>query len=160
MSFFASSNSSEDTIKDLEQYLYIPTDVDENDDDFVQESLTSNPTGEFKDDGTSMTSDSQAIQTPKLPSEKHQIGVVLQPIVDNTKPDPNGERLSGNGGSKGGAGGGMGTRYINQRNVITKDPKAEKTTTLSRVPVKYRSFAQSVKWTNSSQISHSFRLRH
>lgn len=141
---FASSNSSEDTIKDLEQYLYIPTDVDENDDDFVQESLTSNPTGEFKDDGTSMTSDSQAIQTPKLPSEKHQIGVVLQPIVDNTKPDPNGERLSGNGGSKGGAGGGMGTRYINQRNVITKDPKVEKTTTLSRVPVKYRSFAQSV----------------
>lgn len=141
---FASSNSSEDTIKDLEQYLYIPTDVDEEDEDFVQESVSSNPTGEFKDDGTSMTSDSDMVQSPKYPAEKQQIGVVLQHKTDTTISNTSGERLSGYGGSNGGSGGGKGTRHINQRSVVSKEPDATNTTTLSRVPVRYRSFAQVV----------------
>lgn len=139
---FASSNLSEDTIKDLEQYLYIPTDVDEDDEDFAQESVSSSPTGEFKEDGTSMTSDSGIVQEPTYPTEKQQIGVVLQSKTDTTTSNTSGDRLSGNGGSHGGSGGGRGTRHINQRSVITNDPNEPKSTTLSRVPVKYRSFAQ------------------
>lgn len=139
---FASSNTSEDTIKDLEQYLYIPTDVDEDEEDFVHESVSSNPTGDFKEDGTSITSDSGMVQKPKLPKEKHQIGVVLQPKTDATKSNSSGNRLSGNGGSHGGSGGGRGTRFLNQRSVISNDPDAPKSTTLSIVPVRYRSFAQ------------------
>lgn len=139
---FASSNSSEDTIKDLEQYLYIPTDVDENDEDFVQESVSSNPTGEFKEDGTSMTSDSGMVQEPKYPAGKQQIGVVLQQKVNTAKSNNLGELLGGNGGSHGGAGRGMGTRYINRREVISDEPDAIQHTTLSKVPVRYRSFAQ------------------
>lgn len=139
---FASSNSSEDTIKDLEQYLYIPTDVDEDDEDFVQESVTSKPTGEFKEDGTSITSDSGIVQDPKYPTEKQQIGVVLQSKTDTTTSNTLGDRLSGNGGSHGGSGGGRGTRHINRRSVISNDPNEPKSTTLSRVPVKYRSYAQ------------------
>ena len=139
---FASSNSSEDTIKDLEQYLYIPTDSDEDNDDSVQESVSSNPTGEFKEHGTSMTSDSGMVQEPEFPSGKQQIGVVLQPKTDTTKPNPYGERLSGNGGSHGGSGGSRGTRHINQRSVISNDSDEPKSTTLSKVPVRYRSFAQ------------------
>lgn len=139
---FTSSNSSEDTIKDLEQYLYIPTDVDEDDEDFVQESFSSNPTGEFKEDGTSMTSDSGMVQEPKYPTEKQQIGVVLQSKTDTTESNSSGDRLSGNGGTHGGSGGGRGTRHINQRSVISNDPNEPKSTTLSKVPVRYRSFAQ------------------
>ena len=139
---FTSSNSSEDTIKDLEQYLYIPTDVDEDDEDFVQESFSSNPTGEFKEDGTSMTSDSGMVQEPKYPTEKQQIGVVLQSKPDTTESSPSGDRRSGNGGTHGGSGGGRGTRHINQRSVISNDPNEPKSTTLSKVPVRYRSFAQ------------------
>lgn len=139
---FASSNSSEDTIKDLEQYLYIPTDVDEDDEDFAQESVSSSPTGEFKEDGTSMTSDGGIVQEPKYPTEKQQIGVVLQSKTDTTTSNTSGDRVSGNGGSHGGSGGGRGTRYIIQRSVITNDPNEPKSTTLSRVPVKYRSYAQ------------------
>lgn len=144
---FTTANSSEDTIKDLEQYLYIPTDVDEEDDDFVNESVTSNPTWELKEDGTSMTSDSEQVNPPKLPTDKQQIGVVLQPKMDTVKPNLNGEQLSGNGGSHGGSGGGRGNRYINRRNVFSKDIDAEKTNTLLRVPVKYRSFAKIVDGT-------------
>ena len=139
---FASSNSSEDTIKDLEQYLYIPTDVDEDDEDFVQESFSSNPTGEFKEDGTSMTSDSGMVQEPKYPTEKQQIGVVLQSKTDTTESNSSGDRLSGNGGNHGGSGGGRGTRHINQRSVISNETNEPKSTTLFKVPVRYRSFAQ------------------
>ena len=141
---FASSNSSEDTIKDLEQYLYIPTDADEDEEDFAQESYSSNPTGEFKEDGTSITSDSGKVQEPKYSTEKQQIGVVLQSKTDSTKSNTSGDRLSGNGGSHGGSGGGRGTRHINQRSVISNDPNEPKSTTLSKVPVRYRSFAQVV----------------
>ena len=139
---FASSNSSEDTIKDLEQYLYIPTDVDEDDEDFAQESVSSSPTGEFKEDGTSMTSDGGIVQEPKYPTEKQQIGVVLQSKTDTTTSNTSGDRVSGIGGSHGGSGDGRGKRYIIQRSVITNDPNEPKSTTLSRVPVKYRSYAQ------------------
>ena len=126
----------------MEQYLYIPTDVDENDEDFVQESVSSNPTGEFKEDGTSMTSDSGMVQEPKYPAEKQQIGVVLQQKVNTAKSNNLGELLGGNDGSHGGAGRGMGTRYINRREVISDEPDAIQHTTLSKVPVRYRSFAQ------------------
>lgn len=43
-------------IKGLEEFLYIPTSCDE-DDDLESESLISTPTGEIKDDGTAPTTD-------------------------------------------------------------------------------------------------------
>ena len=89
-----------------------------------------------------MTSDSGMVQKPEFPSGKQQIGVVLQPKTDTTKPNPYGDRLSGNGGSHGGSGGSRGTRHINQRSVISNDSDEPKSTTLSKVPVRYRSFAQ------------------
>lgn len=139
---FASSNSSEDTIKDLEQYLYIPTDVDEDNDDFIQESFSSNPIGEYKEDGVSMTSDSGMVQEQKFPTEKQQIGVVLQSKTDTTKLNSLGDRLSGNGRKHSSSGGGRGIRHISQRSVISEDTDEPKSTTLSKIPVRYRSFAQ------------------
>lgn len=142
---FSSTNSSEDTIKDLEQYLYIPTDVDdEDDDDFAQESLISNPTGDVKDDGTSMTSDSEQVPSPEMPVKEQQIGVVLRPIKSTTEVNPHGEQLSGRGSEKkrSNSGGSKGNRRIYQREVIVQTQDAHPTITLSRIPVRYRSFAQ------------------
>lgn len=138
---FASNNSSEDSIKDLEQYLYIPTEADDED-DFAQESIMSNPTGDFKDEGSSITSDSDFIPTPKQSDNNEYRGVVLQPKSSTSSADPSGDRASGRGGSNGGKGGRKGgTRYITERSNEDDDVE-EKTTSLHFVPVRYRSFAQ------------------
>lgn len=140
-SIFASNNSTEDSIKDLEQYLYIPTEEDD-DDDFMQESIISDPTGEFKNDGTSLTTDSDDIPSPKLPTEsKSNVGVVLQPKTTSSTPDPNGDRATGHGGSNSGNGGSRrGTRKVTV--IEDEDKNGENTSTLHFVPVRYRSFAQ------------------
>ena len=138
---FASNSSSDDTIKDLEQYLYIPTEADD-DDDFMQESIMSNPTGEFKEEGSSITSDSDITPEPKSSENNEYRGVVLQPKPTTSSADPTGDRVGGHGGSNGGKGGRKGgTRYITE--VRSGDEDAEdKTTNLHFVPVRYRSFAQ------------------
>lgn len=138
---FASNNSSEDSIKDLEQYLYIPTEADDED-DFAQESIMSNPTGEFREEGSSITSDSDVIPTPKQSENNEYRGVVLQPKSSTSSADPSGDRVSGHGGSNGGKGGRKGgTRYITE--ISNGDDDVEKkTTSLHFIPVRYRSFAQ------------------
>lgn len=140
---FASSDSSEDTIKDLEQYLFIPTDTDEDEDDFVNQSLTSNATDELQDDGSSITTDSEEVPMPNVSEESHsQSGVVLQPHVSSTNPSSNGGLLSGNGnGHRTNTGGGRSTRHINQHE-SEGDADDSNRTTLTAVPVRYRSFAQ------------------
>lgn len=44
-------------IKGLEEFLYIPTNADEDYDDSENEALVGNPTGKLKDDGSSYTTD-------------------------------------------------------------------------------------------------------
>lgn len=138
---FASNKSTEDSIKDLEQYLYIPTEADDED-DFAQESIMSNPTGEFREEGSSITSDSDVIPTPKQSENNEYRGVVLQPKSSTSSADPSGDRVSGHGGSNGGNGGRKGgTRYTTEISNGDDDVE-EKTTSLHFIPVRYRSFAQ------------------
>lgn len=140
---FTSGNSSDDTIKDLEQYLYIPTEVDEDSDDFIQESILSNPTGEFKEEGSSITSDSNEIVPPKTDIAQEQKGIVLQPRVATTSSDSTGRGnyMGGHGKRKSGDGGNnRGTRYPSVTEKTDKDGKEKKS--LYVVPVTYRSFAQ------------------
>ena len=138
---FASNKSTEDSIKDLEQYLYIPTEADDED-DFAQESIMSNPTGEFREEGSSITSDSDVIPTPKQSENNEYRGVVLQPKSSTSSADPSGDRVSGHGGSNGGKGGRKGgTRYTTEISNGDDDVE-EKTTSLHFIPVRYRSFAQ------------------
>lgn len=137
---FTSGNASNDTIKDLEQYLYIPTEVDEESDDFIQESILSNPTGEVKDDGSSITTDSKEIELPKTDVTQEQKGVVLQPRVATTSAGM-GNYIGGHGIHKGGKGGNdRGTRYPSVTEKNDKDGSEKKS--LYIIPVTYRSFAQ------------------
>lgn len=140
---FISGNASDDTIKDLEQYLYIPTEVDEDSDDFIQESILSNPTGEVKDDGSSITSDSDEIELPKADVTQEQKGIVLKPRVASTTADftGKGNYISGHGKHKGSdSGNNRGTRYPSVTEKNDKDGSEKKS--LYVVPVTYRSFAQ------------------
>ena len=140
---FTSGNASDDSIKDLEQYLYIPTEVDEDSDDFIQESILSNPTGEVKDDGSSITSDSDKIEPPKADVTQEQKGIVLQPRVASTTADftGRGNYISGHGKHKGSdSGNNRGTRYPTVTEKNDKDSSEKKS--LYVVPVTYRSFAQ------------------
>ena len=137
---FTSGNASNDTIKDLEQYLYIPTEVDEESDDFIQESILSNPTGEVKDDGSSMTTDSNEIELPKTDVTQEQKGIVLQPQVATTSSGM-GNYIGGHGNNRGGKGGNnRGTRYPSVTEKNDKDGSEKKS--LHVIPVTYRSFAQ------------------
>lgn len=139
---FSSADSSEDTIKDLEQYLYIPTDIDDENEDFVQESLISNPTGEFKDDGASMTTVIQDANMPKPIENKKQFGVIIQPpVTRSTRTSEKGGLLTGEGGSHKGKGGShSGSRNITGHEYESGD--GDNKTTMSFVPVQYRTFAQ------------------
>lgn len=139
---FSSADASEDTIKDLEQYLYIPTDIDDEDEEFAHESLVSNPTGEFKDEGSSMTTDTQDVNIPKPIENKKQFGVIIQPpLTRSTRTSENGGLLTGKGGSHKGKGSShSGTRNITGREYESDD--GENKTTMSYVPVQYRTFAQ------------------
>lgn len=128
-------------IRGLDQYLYIPTAVEnDEDDDLEAESLVSQPTGEFKDDGASITTDGTGPDTGELKSSA-SAGKVLVRGADNANPSERGPLLSGTGTHRAGKGGGVGNRKINRRNA----PAPEDGTPgkyLSEIPVRYRAFAQ------------------
>lgn len=138
---FAQKDSRNDTIKDLDQYLYIPTEADEDEDDFTQESVRSKPIGELKDEGTSITTDTNAIVIPTQDVVEPK-GIVLQPITRPSTPKPEGNSISGHGNSHGGKKGGQhGNRHLSVVESESDSNILEKTT-LQFIPVTYRSFAQ------------------
>ncbi len=148
---FESSDSSEDTIKDLEQYLYIPTDADEDEDDFANQSLTSEPIGKIQNDGYSLTTDSEGDPSPKVSeADQPQSGVVLLPTVTSSQPSSGGEVLGGNGdGHRTNKGGSRGTAHV--KRAETADDGEDAKPTLTRIPVRYRSFAQN----ENGKITHN-----
>lgn len=63
-------------IKGLEQYLYITTEADEDDDADGQSSVIGNPTGTFIDEGFSPTTDTTDIRTATLSDSTSLLGRV------------------------------------------------------------------------------------
>jgi hypothetical protein len=95
---FAADNVDHIDIKGLEDYLYIPTEYDENNDEAEKTADVGAPTGIFLDEGTSMTTD---ITTPpttnSLPQASNSAGEITIKTSKNAKPDPKGSLLSGHG---------------------------------------------------------------
>ncbi|WP_262280744.1 hypothetical protein [Hallella absiana] len=54
---FVQKDKTAINIKGLEEFLYIPTNADEDDDDSENEAMVGNPTGKLKDEGSSYTTD-------------------------------------------------------------------------------------------------------
>lgn len=130
-------------IRGLDQYLYIPTAVEDDKDDYMNESYLSDPTGEFKDDGASITTDSDQTKTSDVLNDEN-LGKILVGRISTAKEDPKGELLSGKGKHRSTeGGGGVGHEKINRRNKPEED--AVDGSFAYEIPVRYRTFAQKEK---------------
>lgn len=138
-------------IKGLEQYLYISSEADDDNDDEAASSLSGVPTGTFLNDGYSPTTTTAEIK--KLPSSSSETlqGKILINSIGCIEPNAQGSVLTGRGNRK------IKNPHTNNhvsatkprdRNVKTTD--GAQTNLLEPVLVRYRSFAQ----TNGSKMVH------
>lgn len=147
---FSSRNSEVQNIQGLEEFLYIPTAVEE-DDEFENESLIGGVVDQKNDEGNALsTSLSDISQTPvkdTLSTGK----VMIESLNTPHERDKEGSDLSGHGDRKKEQRGGGGTtpRKIDSR--YTKTNTGVDGKFLSEVPVIYRSFAQK----ENGRVSHT-----
>jgi len=140
---FSGHGKNVQQIQGLEEFLYIPTDVSE-DEDLGSESLIGEP-AEKDNEGNSISTElSDPIQTPI--EEKVVVGKVL--ISDNyvnIERDKQGTVLSGHGTRprKERGGGGTGTQIIDGH--YKENDNGVNGEILQEIPVTYRSFAQKEK---------------
>ena len=138
---FDYANSETLSIKGLDQYLYIPTDVEtEEDDEQSNETLIGNPTDIIKDEGSSSTSVlSQLIKSPINKTEAQQ-GRVMVNQTNTAKQNSSGKLLSGKSDKKiKQKGGGVGSHNPNQKNQL--DNEGISGSYLEIIPIQYRTFA-------------------
>ena len=141
---FSNRQSSVQQIQGLEEFLYIPTAVDE-DDEFDNESLVGEIIDQQDDEGNSISTDvSNPLQTPTV--EKPAIGKVMitDPVEEKQKRDKEGGHLSGHGTrrKKQRGGGGLSSKRIDSH--FGSADEGIQGTMLTEIPVRYRSFAQVV----------------
>lgn len=139
---FSNRNSSVQQIQGLEEFLYIPTAV-EDDDDYENESLVGDITGLQEEEGSSISTDiNNPVQYPII--DKPAIGKVMltDPVEERHKRDAEGGHLSGHGTrpKKQHGGGGLSPKRIEGH--FGSSEEGIQGTMLTEVPVRYRSFAQ------------------
>ena len=137
---FDSKDTEALKIRGLEEYLYIPTEV-EDDDVLESESYVGDSTNELKDDGNSMTGDVQQESQKKAEPIK-ALGKVMVGNSTSAAPQEKGGLLSGHSKKHKSKkkGGGVGSRNIQGRNAATEG--GAEGTFMEEIPVRYRSFAQ------------------
>ena len=148
---FSNRTSAVQQIQGLEEFLYIPTAVDD-DDDFESESLVGDVIDQQNEEGNSISSDiTFAEETPI--NDKPAIGKVMitDPMEERQKRDIEGGHLSGHGTQKKKkrGGGGLTTKRIEGH--FSESEDGIQGSILTEVPVIYRSFAQS----DNGQIVHN-----
>lgn len=141
---FSNRQSSVQQIQGLEEFLYIPTAI-EDDDDFENESLVGEIVDLQDEEGNSISTDvSNPIQTPVI--ETPAIGKVMitDPVEEKQKRNIEGGHLSGHGTKKkkNRGGGGLSPKRIEGH--FGSANEGIQGTMLTEVPVRYRSFAQVV----------------
>lgn len=85
-------------IKGLDEFLYIPTDWDK-DEDLQHETYVGQPTGIMKDEGSYHTTEIPTEDNPQLesPSKSTSTGQVLINRTTQASPDPSGKHRAGHG---------------------------------------------------------------
>lgn len=147
---FAGKKSDIQNIQGLEEFLYIPTAVDE-DDDFESESLIGDAIDLKDEEGNSLSTVlTEFGQTPI--KDKPSIGTVMIESP-NTKleKDKEGSVLSGHGIQKKKEKGGGGISSRNIDDIYTPSNVGLEGSSLTEIPVVYRSFAQ----TESGKVIHT-----
>ncbi len=139
--FFRLSSGAVLSIKGLDQYLYIPTDVDsDEDDEEAVEAYSAEATGEVKDDGTSITTTPISFTVNPPTFKGNQPGKVVIKTPEKAQKSKDGDLWSGKSDhpiSRPGSGMGANPK---ERNKISKEGKDGNY--LAEVPVNYRCFAQ------------------
>lgn len=148
---FSNRSSSVQQIQGLEEFLYIPTAVDD-DDDFENESLVGEAIDQQEDESNSISTDvSNPVQAPVV--EKPAIGKVMitDPVEEKQKRDKEGGHLSGHGTrrKKQRGDGGLSSKRIEGH--FGSADEGIQGTMLTEIPVRYRSFAQVV----NGQVVHN-----
>lgn len=138
---FSGTNQNIQQIRGLEDFLYIPTAV-ENDEELESESLIGEPVTQA-DEGNSLTTElTNKIITPW--QDKPSVGKVMitDPTSSNHKRDDRGKALSGHGekNKKQHGGGGLSTHKLDGHYINTED--GADGDVLTEIPVVYRSYAQ------------------
>ena len=138
---FSSRGKNIQNIQGLEEFLYIPTAVEEDEDD--NESLIGDIIGKRDDEGNALStnvSDDYILDK----NDKIAIGKVMisNPLPNPHTKDKHGDKLSGHGSRKKNStgGGGVTSGRIDSRYKDSDDGVSG--TFLYEIPVKYRSFAQ------------------
>lgn len=151
---FSTKDSEALKIRGLEEFLYIPTEV-EDEEDFETESLVGDTTNELKDDGNSMTGDVSQ-ETEKVQEPIKSLGKVMTGNTTTAAPEEKGGLLSGHSKKHKSKkkGGGVGSRQIQTRNTPSEDNGAEGTF-MEEIPVRYRSFAQ----VENGEVVHNIVIR-
>ena len=139
---FSNRNSSVQQIQGLEEFLYIPTAIDDED-DYDNESLVGEIIDQKDEEGNSISTEvSNPVQNPVV--EKPAIGKVMvtDPVEEKQKRNSEGGHLSGHGTrkKKNKGGGGLSPKRIEGH--FGDALEGIEGTMLTEVPVRYRSFAQ------------------
>jgi hypothetical protein len=139
---FGSVSTTQIAIKGLDQYLYIPTEYDDDNDDDLSQALESEPISPTLDEGGSMTSRGEDVTNTHTDSsnKKSEGGVVFKKTLITSKQGDKGEFLGGKGDipTKHRRGKGMGTKGTEN---FKGDKNSASRLVLERVGVSYRSFA-------------------
>ncbi len=149
---FSNHSESVQQIQGLEEFLYIPTAVEE-DDDFENESLIGEAVDQKEDEGNSITTEisSNPINSPIVDTTAIGKVMVTDSVEENQERNKDGGHLSGHGTQKkkNRGGGGLSPKRIEGHFGDSKE--GIQGTMLMEVPVRYRSFAQVV----NGQIVHN-----
>ncbi|MBR4553891.1 MAG: hypothetical protein IKO20_09290 [Bacteroidaceae bacterium] len=139
---FSNRGSSVQQIQGLEEFLYIPTAVDD-DEDFETESLVGDIIGQQEEEGSSISTDvSNPVQTPIIDNPAIGKVMITDPVEEKQKRNSEGGHLSGHGKRKKiiHGGGGLSPKRIEGH--FGSAEEGIQGTMLTEIPVRYRSFAQ------------------
>lgn len=146
---FSSKNKEIQNIQGLEDFLYIPTAVDEDTDD--NESLIGDAVNQRDDEGNALSTDLSEVDSRPM-SDAASVGkVLIESSTEGEDRNSAGGVLSGHGNKKKQTrgGGGVTSRNIDSR--FEEGGSSTEGTFLTEVPVRYRAFAQM----EGSRVSHT-----
>lgn len=139
---FSNRDRQVQQIQGLEEFLYIPTAVEE-DDDFVSESLVGDIVDQQDEEGNAISTDVyNPVQTPVVDNPAIGKVMISDPINEKQKRDSKGGHLSGHGTKKKNVPGGGGLSPKRIEGHFSSEEDGIQGTMLKEVPVRYRSFAQ------------------
>ncbi len=148
---FSGKNKEVQNIQGLEDFLYIPTAVDVDDDADETESLTGDAIDQRDDEGNSLSTELSEVES-KPKTDTASVGkVLIESSTEGGNRNSSGGVLSGHGKrkKKTKGGGGVTSRNIDSR--FEEGGSSTEGTFLTEVPVRYRAFAQM----EGTRVSHT-----